>query len=445
MKMIQQILQALQRAEIAQYYIDKIETQSAEVFFVRRNLDLKRRTDVTEYTVTVYHVYEQVGQPKLGASNAQIYPGMEAEEIEAAVRAAYHAAGFAGNPSYELYKGTKEEFIPSGSSLAGQTLEETLRQMTDALFAADVQERVFINSAEVFAKRQIHHTINSNGVDVSFETYQVSGEYVVQCTQPQDVETYHSFSYREADAEALRKDVEEALVMTEARANATQAPAAGAYRIILSGEQMATLLDYYVERSASSMVYQQYSNYQVGMQVQGTTQDDAMVDAQSAGENAVEIAKAGDLLTIILKAKDPYSNEGIPMKDRVLMEKGLLQTIHGGNRFAQYLGIEPTGFYNSIEVPVGEMPLDEMKKGAYLHSVSFSDFQMDSFSGHFGGEIRLAFLSDGSRVIPVTGGSVNGSVLEMQDKMVFSKERYKNGRYDGPMAVCLNGVQVAGV
>ena len=426
--MIKQILKALERANIAQYYINSTETQSIESFFVRQRLDLTRAVDTTEYMVTVYRSYEKDGRNLLGASDAQIYPGMEMEEIEAALRSAYHAAGFAGNQSYELYAGTKEEYIHSTSGLAKQSLEETMAQMTEALFRVDTKEDVFVNSAEIFAIRQVHHILNSCGVDISYETYQVKGEYVIQCIAPQDVETYHSFSYREPEVEALHRDVEEALAMTQARAQAKQAPQAGEYRIILSGEQMNTLFSYYVSRSGSGMVYQQYSNYQVGMQVQGSTEN----------------VKEGDRLTIWLKAKDPFSSEGIPMKDRVLLEDGVLRTIHGGNRFAQYLGIEPTGFYGSIQVPVGEKPLEEMKQGAYLHIVSFSDFQMDDFTGHFGGEIRLAFLSDGERVIPVTGGSVNGSILEVQDRMVFSKERYTNSRYDGPMAVVLEGVQVAG-
>ena len=426
--MIKQILKALERANIAQYYINSTETQSIESFFVRQRLDLTRAVDTTEYTVTVYRSYEKDGRNLLGASDAQIYPGMEMEEIEAALRSAYHAAGFAGNQSYELYAGTKEEYIPSTSGLAKQSLEETMAQMTEALFRVDTKEDVFVNSAEIFAIRQVHHILNSCGVDVSYETYQVKGEYVIQCIAPQDVETYHSFSYREPEVEALRRDVEEALAMTQARAQAKQAPQAGEYRIILSGEQMNTLFSYYVSRSGSGMVYQQYSNYQVGMQVQGSTEN----------------VKEGDRLTIWLKAKDPFSSEGIPMKDRVLLEDGVLRTIHGGNRFAQYLGIEPTGFYGSIQVPVGDKTLEEMKQGAYLHIVSFSDFQMDDFTGHFGGEIRLAFLSDGVTVTPVTGGSVNGSILEVQDRMIFSKERYTNSRYEGPMAVILEGVQVAG-
>ena len=85
-----------------------------------------------------------------------------------------------------------------------------------------------------------------------------------------------------------------------------------------------------------------------------------------------------------------------------------------------------------------------MKKEPYLHVVSFSDFSMDSFSGYFGGEIRLAYLYDGEKVTPVTGGSVSGNLLELQKNIVFSTERYKNKDYDGPFAVEFQNVAVAG-
>jgi len=361
----------------------------------------------------------------LGSSSVQIYPGMEEDEIAEALRSAYHAASFVANPWYELVSGTTQAPIPSDSNLAGQSAEENMKQMAGALFAPDTHSDVFLNSAEIFVTRTFRHIVNARGVDVSYETCEVSGEYVVQCLSPQDVETYHHFSYRDLDTDALRRDVEEALEMTRARAKATVAPKAGTYRVILSGEQMCTFLQYYVRRSGSGMIYQKYSGYQEGMQVQGE-------------------AIKGDALTMILKARDPYSNEGIPMRDRTLLDKGILRTIHGDSRFAYYLGIEPTGTYHCISVPVGSMDFAQMKSGAYLHIVSFSDFQMDSFTGHFGGEIRLAFLCDGENVTPVTGGSVNGSIMKVQENMVFSKERYKDGNYEGPFAVSLEGIQVAG-
>jgi len=62
-----------------------------------------------------------------------------------------------------------------------------------------------------------------------------------------------------------------------------------------------------------------------------------------------------------------------------------------------------------------------MKKEPYLYVVSFSDFSMDSLSGYFGGEIRLAYLFDGEKVTPVTGGSVSGNLLELQKDMAFDQ------------------------
>ena len=76
--------------------------------------------------------------------------------------------------------------------------------------------------------------------------------------------------------------------------------------------------------------------------------------------------------------------------------------------------------------------------------MTFSDFQMDAMSGHFGGEIRLAYLIEDGKVTPVTGGSVNGSILEAQKDLTFSAERYQTARYDGPYAMRLKGVSVAG-
>ncbi len=430
--MINQIIEILGQLGISDYSITEKTTQSMECFFIRRNLDLKRSTNLLVYMVTVFHPFETKEKDShetkklLGSSFVQLYPGMEAAEIKKALLSAYNAASFVANPWYEMVSGTKQECVLSSSDLAKKDLKDTMKEMADALFASDIHSDVFINSAEVFAARTMRHIVNSRGVDVCYETVEVNGEYVVQCISPQDVETYHHFSYRDLDTDALRRDVEEALDMTSARAKATDAPKAGTYRVILSGEQMYTFLQYYMDRSDSSLIYQKYSGYQTGMQVQG---------------DRIQ----GDLLTMVLKARDPYSGEGIPMKDRVLLENGTLRTIHGGSRFAYYLGIEPTGGYDCISVPVGNLELSEMKKSPYLHIVSFSDFQMNSFSGHFGGEIRLAYLWDGTALTPVTGGSINGSIMKVQENMIFSKERYKSGKYEGPFAVSLEGIQVAGV
>lgn len=200
---------------------------------------------------------------------------------------------------------------------------------------------------------------------------------------------------------------------------------AGTYDVILSGNAMQELFSYYMDRSNASMVYQNYSTWKAGQAVQG---------------DPVQ----GDAITVLLKAAEPYDLEGIPLIDRPLIENGVLKTLQGGARFSYYLGVQPTGNYHSIQVPTGSAALSEMKSRPYLHVVSFSDFQMDALSGHFGGEIRLAYLYDGRTVKNVTGGSINGSFLEAQEHMVFSRERYRSADYDGPFAVAIQGVAVAG-
>ena len=80
-----------------------------------------------------------------------------------------------------------------------------------------------------------------------------------------------------------------------------------------------------------------------------------------------------------------------------------------------------------------------------LHAMSsyYTDV-LDAYSGYFGGEIRLGYLFDGEKVSVVTGGSVNGSILELGKDMKFSKEMQKEAGFEGPYEVCIDKVSVAG-
>lgn len=425
--MITRILSALEKNGISTYLISESVQESVELFFIKKKLDMRREKKTKECQVTVYREFEKDGKKMLGSSTILIENSMTSEEIDKKLKDAYFASSFVCNPYYELIEGEKKELMIVNSSLQNASLAENAKKMTEALFEEDNKEDVFINSAELFVVKTINHIVNSKGVDVSYVINQVNGEFVVQCEKPQDVETYQSFRYDELETEALKAKVVHTLEMTKARSRAAAAPQAGSYKVILSGEYVKELLSFYVSRSSASMIYPKYSSYQIGTKVQG------------------EEVK-GERLTIKLKAKAPYSSEGIPMIDRTLLEEGELKTIHGSCRFSYYLKTEPTGFYFNYVMPAGTKSIEEMKKETTkcLHIVNFSDFQMDSFTGHFGGEIRLAFLIEGDKVTEVTGGSINGSILEVQDELIFSTEMQVEKGFEGPLAVCLKEVNVAG-
>ncbi|MBP5230269.1 MAG: hypothetical protein ILO68_00935, partial [Clostridia bacterium] len=209
------------------------------------------------------------------------------------------------------------------------------------------------------------------------------------------------------------------------RAKAQKILKTGEYDLVLSAESVPEVLSYYTARANAAMVFARYSDWKPGQDVQG--------------------AEDGEALDLTLMPKAPYNDEGLPMRPLSLLEQGKLQGYFGQTRFCRYLGIEPTGNFGKFRCGnEGTESFEDMKKKPCLWAVSFSDFQMDYFSGHFGGEIRLAYLLDGEKAIPVTGGSVNGNLLEAQKHIRFSRERYVSAEYEGPYAVRIPSVAVAG-
>ncbi len=426
--MISRIQKALADSKIASYRINCNKSESAEMFFIKKEKDMLRSTEVTEYSVTVYRDFEVNGVKMRGHAVTIIFPDMEDNEISKAINNAYYAASFVKNKFYDLPK-------PKNSSCWEQkeyNLKEEAFKLAEALYAAQTPEsESLINSAEIFAVSKSMRIVNSEGIDVKFKKYNFNGEFVTSAkTDVQDVEIHTSFSYNAPEYSQLTPKVKEALVTTKDRAEAIVPPVAGKYDIVLSGVNVATVLGYYLERTQGGRIYAGYSSYKKGCNLQGENEK-----------------ITGERLNITLKTTQPYSAEGIAMSDCVLAKDGILETIHCGARFAHYLNIEATGDFSAFECSCGSESFENMKKNA-LYIAVFSDFQMDSFTGQFGGEIRLAYLleeKDGKvQVKKVTGGSVNGNIFEVQNEMVFSQERYKDENYEGPYAIKLKNISIAG-
>ena len=424
--MLDLICKALAAGGADLWTVRRIRSRSAELFFIKTGLDTRRITDTEEYEVTVYKDFEEDGKPMRGSSLLHVSPAMGPEEIVAAVKNALFSAGLAKNPFFELADPvTAPQAVPH-TALSALTPEQAAEKAAAALFAAGGDGASFLNSAEIFAVRTQCRILNSRGTDVSYERSQLKGEFVVQCVAEEDVELYRHFAYDDLEEEALTALGAEALQTVRARAKAKPVLPGGEYDLILSGEQVGELFSYYLSRSSAGMVYSHYSNYAPGARIQGED-------------------RRGEALNLTLLASAPYSPEGVPMTDRPLITDGVLDTLQGPVRFCRYLGMEPTGSYGKLRMTGGTRSLAELKERPYLQAVQFSDFQMDPFTGHFGGEIRLAYWFDGQRVREITGGSVNGVLTEVQDDLLFSREQYADDRYEGPFAVRIPGVKVAGI
>lgn len=425
--MVETILKVLQDNQVDTWLVEESSTETAELFFIKKKLDMRRAENVRVVKVYVYRDFEKEGVTYRGNASFLAEPSATEQELQEKCKRAYMAAAFVPNAFYEIAEEAKQECVTVESDLAELSLEEAAGKVAEALYAADCDEKSYVNSAEVFVERHQKHILNSRGVDVSYIQYNVNGEFVAQCKEPQDVEIHRSFSYDNLQTDALTEQVRETLQLVKDRADATEMPKAGTYDVVLSGKYAATIFEYYASRANGSYIYQGYSDYKPGDFVQGKREE-------------VE----GQLLNLTYVPTVPFSADGVPMKELPCIRDGVFQNIQAGVRFAYYLNAVPTGNYSKIACEPGEVPFEEMKKQKGLYVVNFSDFQMDPFSGYYGGEIRLAYFNDGEKITPVTGGSINGNIYDAQKDFVFSRETQDISTFAGPKALLLKNVSVAG-
>lgn len=419
--MTDRIKRLLADAGIENYLINESHAESVELYFVRRALEQKRGKCIDKSTVTVYRDAVRDGERLRGAGEALIFLDMTDSEIKDKLTCAYASAEYAYAPAYPLCEPSKAHKKEDGSDSL-PALDIMARRYSEAIFA-EKQDECYVNCAELFLTKTSVRISNSLGLDVSYTECRCDGELVVSSAAGEDSELFDYFSYTGEQYDSLARRVRELLLAVLDRSYATRSLPSGEYSLIIEGDACRELFGYYLWKSDAQNIHTGYSQARIG---------DALVPSDSVAAS------------ITCAVTHPCSREGIPMKDTPLLEDGKLLSYTGGMRFCSYIGAEPTGEYERLCVRAGERSIEDMKKGPYLHVVSFSDFQFDSFDGYFGGEIRLAYLSDGAKVRAVTGGSVSSNISKLQDSATASAETCESYNYSGPRFLMIRGVTVSG-
>ncbi|MCQ2520111.1 MAG: metallopeptidase TldD-related protein [Lachnospiraceae bacterium] len=418
-------VELLKKCGVETWFIREEGRNTVELYFIKKNLDMRRINNTVDSTISVYADVEKDGTKYRGCSDIIVDSSMKDEEIERRIMDAKYAAGFALNPFYELPAPEKSECVVKDSDLNEKSLSEIAESFCTAVYSEDNETSSFINSFELFV-REIHCRMRSSqGTDVSYVKRKVSGEFVAQSKEPQDVETYQDFDFDTMALSEIKKLVKDTLALTKDRASATGMPKKGEYDVLLSDKYVPQIFAFYAERAHAAYIYPGYSNYEVGKNIQGD-----------------EVS--GEYLDMDFVPSNPFNEEGIKMVERPFVKEGVIKTLHGTQRLSYYIGIPQIGTYDKLRVRVGKSAFDDMKKNC-LHVVNFSDFQVDALDSSFKGEIRLAYLYDdkGNKTC-LTGGSVNGNLMKSQTEFEFSKESQKLSSFEGPMAVKLKNVAVAG-
>ena len=428
--MIERIRTLLKKDDnISGYKISETNSTSDEFFFIRKDLDMSRAKDVLIYQVTVYKDFEEGGKKYTGSSTVTIHPTMNDGEIERTLKEASFAAGLIKNECYPLAKpynapvNAADDTLPDG--IAGEII--------DAAFKADQYENGRLNSAELFINRKKRRIVNSNGVDVSFQNSSAEMEIVSEWKKDgSSVEQHRVLNFSEFKPEKVTGEVDKYLCMSRERFEAKPTPSLKDVPILLTGESVKKFFSYYYNQVNAEYIYNRLSTAKQGENIQG------------------ESIK-GDLLTMSLvpsikgsSQSCPYDEDGYLLSDVTVISNGRADKLWGDVRHCYYLGIEPTGKIKNIRVEPGTRSIEEMKSQPYLELLSFSDFQMDDTTGDFAGEIRLGRYFDGSKVYPVTGGSISGNIRQVQENMFLSKEVEQENDFIGPKTIQLFNASLAG-
>ncbi len=426
--MIERLQKLLADCGIKEYSIVAREVKGLEAYFVGQLLDQHRIRHVTHTKLTVYYDFEENEKHYRGSASAEIYPTQNDAQIKAQLQQMYANAALAKNEWYPLVAGQK-------ARLAGQPADLTavMKTAVEALQGIKNTASEKINSYEIFVNESLCHLVNSQGVDVEYAMTDEMIEVIVNGSQDgHEIELYHQATFADQPVENIKKGIMEVFDEAHDRSQAVMTKADRSVTLILRGDVNSRLFSYFKGQTDVSSIYMHASQAQIG---------DVLQD--KAAETDLITIKACRSLPGS-SANQPFGDDGCSARDFTLIDQGVIANLWGSNHAAYYLGIKDIAPMFNYKVSGGSMSLEQMHAKPYLEVVKFSDFQMNEQTGDGGGEIRLAYWFDGSKRIPVTGGSVSFNIRKSLNHLRMSQESRQVDNVIVPEAVMMFDIAVSG-
>lgn len=421
--MIERILKANEK--IDDYRIVTKKTESYEVFFVHKTVETVRATDTLSADVTVYVNHDGV----MGDSSFAVYRSMTPADMEAKVNAAADRARLVSNQPYPLPRGnTGEEAL--NSNFTEYEFSELAAKIADAVYAADKLEGGSLNAVEIFIYRDTVNVRNSQGVNLTETKYHAMIEAIPTWNQGKEsVELYESYEFTEFQPEKITAEIARKMEEVRDRQRAVKPETPMTCNVILNPHEISAWMKELVGYLDYSAVYSKSNPKKVGD------------DLQPEGR--------GDKLQVTLHGRLPDSTnaaafdaDGVKMTSRQVIRDGKVESYFGANRFASYLGQEPTGALRCLEVGAGTLTDAQRDEKPYLECVSLSGLQADLMNDYLGGEIRLAYYFDGKKKIPVTGISMSTKFSDALEGLRLSGELTNENNYQGPKYALIPDVAI---
>lgn len=416
--------------KISAWVINENISSSSELFFIKDKLDMNRACDTKEYHISIYVDFKENDILYKGDSIVVVSASDSIEEIQTKINDAVFYAGFVKNKWYDLP--TNESNVIKGiNSFKNLSILKKDYETIFNVFFKDYGYESKVNSCEIFAIEGLKRVISSKGTDVSFPYSRFIFELVTDCeTGFEPVEIFNGYYLTEIDLELIEVLIKKQLSETYERSKAIRNEKLENKRVIISGNAVEEFLKFYIDQATDSSIYQKISKAKLNENFFNNSKEKlniVMNPYLSSSINSMPVDAQGKILK-------PY----------VLYEDGVLKNLRTSARFSHYLNVENLGNVNTFEVKGGEVSLNEYIKDDYIEIMEFSSFIMDTNTGDFGGEFRLAKVVENGKESFITGGAISENIFDIQNEMLFSKETLVYKSSICPKAIILDNITVSG-
>jgi PmbA protein len=423
-------------AAVDDWQVEVNHKRSHQLFLVGERVECERTVETVRAGVRIYHDHlSPQGEEVRGEASFVVLPGDSDEAIGRKLEEAVFMAGLVSNPPFGLPSPTHYPVV----EVLDQRLVEQPRAVLDELsgqltMAANREEGVRLSSSECFLDIGESDFRNSRGIEAGAQSTRALFDFVIISDDGENESEMHIAQQRRRASDF---DVPTLVARKADQArDALRAslPAKHVGPVVISREALLDMWEFFRTQTSAQGKFQKLSQLEMGESV--------FRGREVMGES---LNLHSDALLPFGLRSGALDSEGLPGRNVAIVEGNVLQRFWAGQRYAEYLGIEPTGSFGNMVIAPGTVPLAELlADGPLIHIVAFSDMMPNMVTGDVVAEIRLGYELNGRGATPIKGGALSTNLYDAFANATYSQERAFLGDYLGPEGIRFAEMVVAG-
>ncbi|MCK4941101.1 hypothetical protein KAS45_03325 [candidate division WOR-3 bacterium] len=422
--MIKKIKQKIDEYGFDDHKIIEVHSNENQLYLLKNGVESKRTVESHYYEITVYADHKS-GSDKLRGEYTFVYK--PTTDLKHFLEQAKLACTLVKNRYYSLLDSTRVSDVQVFDPRLSKP-EEIGERLADTICKNSNDSHVYLSSAELYLTKSEVTLITSTGI----EACKKKGFIEIDITlighkAKEEQELNFQIERRSIDDLCLERRLREYNEYTRDMLN-VQVPKSGTATVAFPATDIYELLSPIIFHSSGRAKDRAISRF---------TLNEKIIDEAT---NSLTMRSSGILPYGIYT--DPFDDDGIPGQEHTIIDAGVFSKYCTTKRFADYLGVEPTGdFKNLVIAPIIKSAFDP---NDYYEIIQFSDLSPDPITGDLVAEIRFGYHVLNGKKTPIKGGSVGGNIFDALKHIHFTNDSVFEGQYLGPKSIVLKELSISG-